>query len=661
MNRLFLCGAAALAFAPLQAARAETAEQLAALFGAPEQVLDISLSPDGKRMAYIAPAGRSIEALYVVDLAGDATPKAILAHRDPDSQLTDCQWATDERLVCEVYYVAEVNGVLLGATRMFALGADGSGATMLTEEEGSNALGIQQDGGTILAFDLPGAPGRILMTRERVKEYSTGTHLANTQEGLSVEEVNIANGRRRAVEGADPINVGFVADDKGRIRLKVTQALDSSGYRRPGRKYYVRATDSDGWKLLSESSGSDDDAAFVPVAVDAGRNVAFGFVGMGGYTAVSSMALDGSGQIETVLARSDVDVDSLIRIGRQRRVVGVSYATEKREVAYFDEELRQLTDQFRAALPGRPLIDIVGASADERQLLLIASSDTDPGMVYLYDKGSRQLQELLPLRPPLEGRQMGEMKPVSFTAGDGTAIPGYLTLPPGSGGKGLPAIVLPHGGPSARDEWGFDWLVQFFVARGYAVLQPNFRGSAGYGSAWFGRNGFQAWRTAIGDVNDAGRWLVSQGIADPDRLAIVGWSYGGYAALQSQVLDNALYKAVVAIAPVTDLELLREEARVYTSYRLVNRFVGTGEHVAAGSPARNAAAFAAPVLLIHGTRDQNVDVEQSRLMRGRLEERGKPVTYIEYEDRDHQIDDAEARTGMLVAIDKFLASALGAD
>jgi dipeptidyl aminopeptidase/acylaminoacyl peptidase len=286
------------------------------------------------------------------------------------------------------------------------------------------------------------------------------------------------------------------------------QELDSSGYRRPQRRYYVRGADGGSWRLLSETSGDERDTVFVPVAVDAGKNVAFGFSDVDGFTVVSSMALDGSGTTETLTARKDVDVDSLIRIGRQRRVVGASYATEKREVTYFDDELRQLTDRLHAALPGRPLIDIVGASADEQKLLLIAASDTDPGMVYRYDKGTRRLEELLALREPLTGRPMGEMKPITFTAADGTAIPGYLTLPPGSDGKGLPAIVLPHGGPSARDEWGFDWLVQFFVARGYAVLQPNFRGSAGYGSAWFGQTASNrgAPRSATSTTRGAGWW-----------------------------------------------------------------------------------------------------------------------------------------------------------
>jgi len=288
---------------------------------------------------------------------------------------------------------------------------------------------------------------------------------------------------------------------------------------------------------------------------------------------------------------------------------------------------------------------------------VIASSDTDPGTIYLYDKTTRQLEELLALRESLVGVPMGAMQPVTFPAADGTEIPGYLTLPPGSDGTNLPAIVLPHGGPAARDYWGFDWLVQFFTARGHAVLKPNYRGSAGYGEAWFGRNGYQAWDVAIGDVNDAGRWLVEQGIADPERLAIVGWSYGGYAALQSQVVDPDLFRAVVAIAPVTDLEFLRDEARRYTAFRARDEQLGNGPHIAAGSPQRHADRFKAPVALFHGTLDFNVSVRHSRAMADALKDVGKPVSYIEFEDLEHSIDDSKARAEMLTEIDRFLAGA----
>lgn len=654
MGRSLLLGCMALAFLPVFPAAAETIEDVARQFGARQSVLDADLSPSGKRLAYIAPGNGSSELVFIVELDGDMVPKQVLAHGEPDSEITDCAWATDEQLVCEAYYILNNTGLLLGATRRFAIGADGTNLVRLTARDRSDALGFQQHGGSILALDVPGKPGRILMTREWVKEFSTGTRLANTDEGLGVEEVDVSTGRRSRIESPDFTHAGFIADDRGRVRMKMEQSFDSNGYLVPERRYYYRDEDARSWKLLTTVDTTEPEEGFRPIAVDAGRNVAFGRVRRAGYDAIATMALDGSARTEVILARDDVDVDGLIRIGRQRRVVGVTYATERREIAYFDSELERLAAQLGKALPGQPLIEIVGASADEGRLLVIASSDTDPGMLYLYDKAARRLEELVPLRQELAGRSMGTMTAVSFPVANGTSIPGYLTLPPGSDGKGLPAIVLPHGGPSSRDEWGFDWLVQFFAARGYAVLQPNFRGSSGYGSAWFGRNGFQAWRTAIGDVNEAGRWLVKQGIADPERLSIVGWSYGGYAALQSHVLDGGLYRAVIAIAPVTDLERLREESRPYTNFRLVERFVGQGPHIDEGSPARHADAFSVPVLLFHGTLDQNVSVSQSRLMRDRLEQAGKPVKYIEYAERDHFIADASARSNMLYEIDRFL-------
>lgn len=196
-------------------------------------------------------------------------------------------------------------------------------------------------------------------------------------------------------------------------------------------------------------------------------------------------------------------------------------------------------------------------------------------------------------------------------------------LPPGKEStRGLPAIVMPHGGPGARDEWGFDWLVQYFAHQGYAVLQPNFRGSAGYGEGWFEKNGFQSWRTAIGDIDDAGKWLVAQGIASKDKLAIVGWSYGGYAALQSGVTEPGLFKAIVAIAPVTDLELRRQDFRHLTNFKFVDSQIGNGPHVRDGSPAQNAAKIAVPVLMFHGDFDQNVDIGHARLMSKRLQDAG---------------------------------------
>ena len=221
------------------------------------------------------------------------------------------------------------------------------------------------------------------------------------------------------------------------------------------------------------------------------------------------------------------------------------------------------------AVPQQPLLSILNASADGSKLLILAYGDTDPGSFYVFDKANRHLDEVGVVRVPLLGMQLARVQPITFPAADGASVPAYLTLPPGSNGKNLPAIVLPHGGPSARDEWAFDWLPQFLAARGYAVIQPNFRGSAGYGDDWLAKNGFQGWRTAIGDITASAKYIVSKGIADANRLAIVGWSYGGYAALLSGAEQPALYKAVVAIAPVTDLGLLKREASNFTNGRLV--------------------------------------------------------------------------------------------
>jgi dipeptidyl aminopeptidase/acylaminoacyl peptidase len=267
---------------------------------------------------------------------------------------------------------------------------------------------------------------------------------------------------------------------------------------------------------------------------------------------------------------------------------------------------------------------------------------------------------LLAVREPLLGSKLAHVKPVHYPGPDGVMIPAYLTLPPGSAtAKELPAIVLPHGGPSARDVLGFDWLAQFYAARGFVVLQPNFRGSYGYGDAWLEKNGFKSWPIAIGDVLAAGHWLVNQGIADPRKLGIVGWSYGGYAALQSAVVEPGFFKAVVAIAPVTDLSALKTEWTGWSNEKLERDFAGDGPVMHAGSPAEHADKIKVPVLIFHGGSDRNVSIEQSKRMARRLKASGASCELVTWDGLDHQLEDSKARTQMLRRSDAFLRTAFG--
>ena len=659
-SKAFALCAAACSLAVGGAANSNEADRIAAAFGARPTVLDISVSPDGTKVAVVQPLRKSEEVVWVYDLGENVERKLALSLAGEEEIIAGCDWGTDTRLICTIRLSRIIDGVRAGFTRVVALDADGGNIKMLSNTGTSRTLVPIQYGGAVLTRSIPGKPGKVLMTRQTRPTFSTGTNIYSLEDGLAVDEVDIGSLSTRQVERPRSDTASYIADDTGTVRIMSVRKSDFAGYTTPTVSYQFRKSGSRNWEDLSTRRiGATVSSGFYPIAVDAAKNVVYGLDDNNGFDALFSISLDSAMERKLVVARDDADVDGLIRLGPTRRVVGATYATERRSIVFFDAALKSIAEALSAALPNQPQIEFLDESEDGNWLLISASSDTDPGMTYLLDRKAMQLEPLFSIRPELNGMLMGAMKPVTFPAGDGTRIPGYLTLPPGSDGKGLPAIVMPHGGPSSRDEWGFDWLVQYFVQKGYAVLQPNFRGSSGYGSAWFMQNGFQSWRIAVGDVNDAGRWLVDQGIAAPGKLAIVGWSYGGYAALQSAVLDPELYKAIVAIAPVTDLGMLRNEFSPFVNYRLARDFIGEGPHIAEGSPAKNAGRITAPVLLFHGSIDENVGVRQSRIMADALRSAGKRVDLVEFDKLDHYLDDTEVRTLMLSRSASFLDSALG--
>ena len=631
----------------------------AAAFGARPSTHALSLSPDGNRVAYISPLQGQGAALYTVALEKGATARTVLTADGNPFRIDDCGWVSNDRLACVLYAVThDANVGFMPLTRIVAVNADGEDFKLLSTQANDYTWGYLLQGGQIIDW-LPDEDGAVLMTRMYLPDAHLGSREGSTDEGLGVDRIDTRTLKVSHIEPANPSAIEYLTDGRGVVRILGTEARTGDGRETGVVKFSYRASDSRSWRPLS-SYNTTDRSGFYPVAVDHDLNVAYGFKKLDGRSALYSIALDGSLREQLVFSRPDVDVDGLIRLGRRQRVVGVSYATEARVASYFDPKTASLMKALSQALPPDQAQSISGASLDEGKLSIFSSSDVDPGVYYIFDRKSHNLTTFLVARAQLEGIKLAKVAPVTYTASDGTSIPAYLTLPPGrEQAKGLPAIVLPHGGPSARDEGGFDWLSQYYASQGYAVLQPNFRGSNDYGDAWFQDNGFRSWSIAIGDVLAAGRWLVNEGIADPDKLAIVGWSYGGYAALQAAVVDPNVFKAIVAIAPVTDLAALKEEHRNWSDFSLVSNFVGQGPHLSEGSPLEHADKIKSPVLLFHGALDVNVSINESKRMAARLNATGNKCELITWEKLDHQLDDSEARAQMLRSSEAFLRKSFG--
>lgn len=626
----------------------------ATLFGARESASHMHLSPGGNRVSYVAPLQGSSSAAFVADLTtGDVRP--FLKAGRPGEKIQWCRFVTDSRLVCKYSVLTTVEGQLVPFTRLIAVDSSGANVRQLGQDQSYQDASLRQFDGDIIDW-LPGQGGSVLMAKVFIPEAgTTGTRLGRDRDGLAVTRVDTITLKAQNLESPKRLVTDYLTDGRGSVRLMSTEE-ERDGILTGRIQYSYRPTGHKDWQSLTDMGPYGD---FQPLAVDATVDSLYALKPLDGRMALYRVKLTRPPVTELVAAHPRVDIDSVVRSSNGERVIGYSLAEEKRETIFFDTAAKQLHEKLSRALPKLPMIDFLNASADGSRVLVYAGADNDPGRYFVYDHKTREMSEVLPARASLEGRTLASVKPVSIKVADGTMMPAYLTLPPGSSGKNMGAIVLPHGGPSSRDEWGFDWLAQYFAARGYAVLQPNYRGSAGFGDSWMVENGFKSWQVSIGDIAQAARWLVSEGVADPARLGIVGWSYGGYAALQAAATQPGLFKAVAAIAPVTDLNLLKTEAQGYTNSRLVARFIGSGPHIREGSPLLRASSIKAPVLLVHGDLDLNVGVGQSQRMHEALRQAGTPVQFLRYKGLDHQLEDSDARREFLGAIGKLMEQNIG--
>ena len=633
---------------------------LAAAYGARPTVRDMQLSPSGDKVLYYTPAGTQGVAVVVADIAAGTT-KIILSSSKATATPYGCGWKSEARIICRIGYIAQAQATQLSFRRAISVAADGASRIMLGVRNSEKQVELDQSGAWVIDW-LPDDPDHVLMAVTSPEKQAIGSLIGNHEGGLSVQQVDVNSGRMAPVEPAKGIVQDYASDNRGAVRYREIGESDSGGQLRDHAAFMLRSKGSREWRTVAETSRSGPEAWDFQGFDDSGDGY-FVLRDKDGRKALfhDSGAQDGAGAL--VFADPGVDVGGLLRIGKFHRPVAAYYITDSIQYHFFDPVLDKRSKALSAALLGKPDVHVLDENWDGTRNLIFAGGDADPGQYYRYDVGTHTLSPLLPVRQELAGYRAGVQTAVHYAADDGANVPAFLTVPPAtvappaSGRR--PAIIMPHGGPGARDTLGFDWLAQYFTQLGYVVLQPNFRGSTGYGTEWYARNGFRSWPAAMADINAGARWLVKQGIADPDRLAIMGWSYGGYAALQASIVDPALYKAVIAVAPVTDLGLLKSKAFQFTDGAITAAYVGDGPHVTAGSPALNARQIAAPVLIFHGDKDLNVDIEQSRVMDAALTRAGKRHELVVYPGLAHSLDDSAARTDMLTRSAQWLADAMG--
>ncbi len=356
-------------------------------------------------------------------------------------------------------------------------------------------------------------------------------------------------------------------------------------------------------------------------------------------------------------------LDDILEDPQSHQIIGGVRTTDKTEYLFISPKDQADWNKIVRAFPGEN-VERVSWSDDRSRIVVRVTGVREGAAFMLVDLKAGSVDQIGDEYDGIDPSGVSEVRTVNYKAADGREIMAYLTLPKGREAKGLPLVVLPHGGPAARDDPGFDWWSQALASRGYAVLQPQFRGSDGFGSDLLS-SGYGEWgRKMQTDLSDGVRDLASKGVVDPKRVCIVGASYGGYAALAGATLDTGVYRCAASIAGLSDLQrflaVKRDQGseRRNLSLRFWDRFMGakssTDPALDAISPAKLIDKVSIPVLLIHGRDDTVVPIEQSRIMDAALRRAGKPVKYVELPGEDHWLSKSETRLEMLKQVVAFL-------
>jgi dipeptidyl aminopeptidase/acylaminoacyl peptidase len=634
-------------------------------FGQLPNLVGPRLSPDGTHMLVIQSfEGRPLLAIYTIGAPAGTKPVAVPS---PDWLIADARWAKNDRIIMylqknkQLGFEYENAKQLQTFGRAMVIGVTGDDEVVPFRHNpnfGSN-VGIA----AVEDFDLAD-PDRVFIpfyvTTDNLDPIAQASRLkgGGSTENMFQQDmfrVNVRTGDADIFGTGNAMTTQWFMDGNGQIVARIDQSINpltdhlkgfSNGNLRDIASY--DATSGGGAHVLGLSG---DGKSLVRRAL-AGKT--FGLV---------SVDLS-SGTQTTLFSNPDYDLSEPVKDEWTGRVIGARYKDDAVKTEYFDPAGMALQRGIEQAFPNTTATVVSSDVAGDR-VIVGSESPRQPLSYYYLDRKTHQAAELGSTFPGLRQSDLGEMKPYPYAARDGLPIHAYLTIPPGRVPNNLPVVVMPHGGPDSRDAIGFDWWTQFMANRGYAVLQPNFRGSSGYGSKFTGA-GLHQWGLKMqDDITDGVKKLIADGIADPKRICIVGASYGGYAALAGATFTPDLYACAVSFAGVSDLPgmLLSERTRNGKDSDVISfwesRIGDDTAQLEATSPARRASQVKCPILLLHGDGDTTVSIAQSETEEAALKAAGKSVRFVRLQGDDHYLRLAATRIQMLKEVEAFLSANIG--
>ena len=659
-----LCASLLFALLP-SAGRAAQPAPVSAFFANPTFTGGV-LSPSGRYLAAKIASKTGRDALGVVDL-NDNSARMVAAFDDAD--IGQVQWVNEDRLLFDSTDRQIATGAVRFAPGLFTVKRDGSAYRQLAERRGHFIRNGYAKALLPWHTYMMNQTGRQDSDEVYVRNVSFSGRRANAVDLL---RLNVVTGRTATV--SLPVDaIDWMLDNDGEPRL--ARSLDKDML-----SIWIRDRDSDKWRVLASFK------AYVP---DARSFVPLGFGPDGTLYAKADQGGDRAAVHTVDLATGAISAQPILRVDGfdftghlvrdATRLLGVRYLADAEGTAWFDPAMKAIQADIDAQLPGTVNLIGVPRHAQTPNLLVTALSDVQPRVFFIYNTATRKLNLAGSAHPQIDANAMGQQYFIKYAARDGLEIPALLTLPPGvhvsTAGKppaNLPLVVLVHGGPYVRGtRWEWNPETQFLASRGYAVLQPEFRGSTGYGRRHF-TAGLKQWGLAMqDDIADGARWAIAQGYADPQRICIAGASYGGYATLMGLVRDPDLYKCGIDWVGVTDINLMYtgswryasdvpEEYKRYGMPELIGDPVKDAEQLKATSPLLQAARIRQPLLLAYGTADERVPMIHGTKFRDAVRAVNKDVEWIEYDDEGHGWSLPQNRIDFWTRVERFLDRNIGA-